>query len=403
MVPGPNHSVAVMKDRIVGGWDYALKCVEFIARMNPLTNFEIVFGHAKEFGDIPELPYYKNIKFHTYVVSKLALGLKFPNQPSSQHGALLNFALKKHRLVTEFYAVIDPDCYLLQSNTFELLTNHMRSNGIDVIGISYPATFPKTYYWDFPTAYFQLMHSISCPPNKLNFLPDESSFIKDKLQQGGIGVPTPRVVKVLFKIPIFFREFAIKTYKKLLLGRGTITVFLGYLLRNLLYQGQPLFRDTGWDNRENLKELRTEVIPYLVLAKNLQTNFNSQNYLDNNNDVKVSGIDPAWHFYSNGVYETRVFGKQFFRYRLLIMLLNKRAIDRSIFPATSLITGASVFQSILSPVDWGGMRAAFEYHWRGKPFCIHLGHSAKSSQHIDMYRLDILLLHIMAEAGRSDH
>jgi hypothetical protein len=163
MVPGPNNTGERNKKIILRGWDYAFKNIEYISELNPLTNFEIVFAHAQEFGEIPVLPKFSNIKFYTYSVSKFNLDLEFVDEPSSQHGSLLNFVLNEHVLSTQFYAVLDPDCYLLQHNSFDQLINHMITYDKDIIGISYPHTASKAYYWDFPTAYFQLMDASSCP------------------------------------------------------------------------------------------------------------------------------------------------------------------------------------------------------------------------------------------------
>ena len=394
MIPGPSSTSVGKKNRIVGGWAYALKSVEFIAKLNPSTNFEIVFGCAREFGDIPEFPYFKNINFHTYTVNLLSLGLVFPNNPSSQHGALLNFVLKRHKLNTVFYAILDPDCYLIQPNTFSQLSHYMMSNNVDVLGISYPSDLPRNYYWDFPTAYFQLINSISCQPNRLNFLPDESAYVKVKGQH--------RIAKILFKLSKFLKRLILEAYHRLFFQTikhgGGITVFLRSLPSTLPYRGQPLKRDTGWVNRENLNNLRAEIIPYIVFVENLYTKFNSQEYLANNHDVKASGIDPAWHFLRYGVYENRTFGKQSFPHRLLISSLKKYRFDQSVYPATSLKAGISVFESILVPIDWGNLRSAFEYHWKEKPFCIHLGHKAKKHQNEDLYKLGILLVHLILEA-----
>lgn len=389
-VPGPNHVAALMKDGIAGGWDYALKNIEFIVKLNPSTRFEVVFSHAKEFGEVPPLPNYPNVHFHVYLESKFNLGLKFPDQPSSQHGGLLNFALAQHALNSDYYAILDPDCYLLQQNTFNRLINHMNVETLDIIGVSYPSTLPKAYYWDFPTAYFQLMNSLTCPPIKLNFLPDESKFVIDKRQPGGAGVPSPGAIKAIFKLPKIFKRFLTRILQVMSHRHDSISVFFTHLPLNTPYRNQDLFRDTGWFNRESLKNFKTEVIPHLVSIKSVRSHFDSNEYLSNNDDVSGSGIDPTWHFMSNGIYENRSFGKQKFRFNLLIKLLSKGSFDPAIYPATSLESGESLFKSIVGPVKWGSMERAFEYHWKGLPFCLHLGHSGKSTKSEDMFKLDVL-------------
>jgi hypothetical protein len=390
-----------MKDGIAGGWAYALKNIEFIAKLNPSTKFEVVFSHAKEFGEVPPLPNYSNVKFHIYLESKSNLGLAFPDQPSSQHGGLLNFALAQHVLNTHYFAVLDPDCYLLQYNTFDRLINHMSIEGLDIIGVSYPSTLPKAYYWDFPTAYFQLMNSLTCPPVNLNFLPDESKFVIDERQPGGAGVPSTGTIKVIFKLPKFFKRLVIRILRVTSRRYDSISIFLTHLPLNRPYRNLDLFHDTGWLNRKSLEKSKTEVIPHLVSIKKISSHFDANQYLLNNNDVLSSGIDPTWHFLSNGIYENRSFGKQNWWYSLLIKSLRKSDFDPAIYPATSLVSGESLFKSIGKPVNWGNMERAFEYHWKGLPFCLHLGHSGKSTKSEDMFKLDVLENHLVSKMEES--
>lgn len=390
-----------MKEGIAGGWDYALKSIELVAKLNPSTKFEVVFSQAKEFGEVPSLPEYSNVSFHVYLESKSNLGLKFPDQPSSQHGGLLNFALAQHSLRTDYYAILDPDCYLLQQNLFERLINHMKVEGLDIVGVSYPSSLPKAYFWDFPTAYFQLMNSFTCPPIKLNFLPDESTFALDERQPGGASVPSPRAIQATFKLPKNLKRLLIRILRVASRRHDSIAIFLTHLHLNRPYRNQDLFRDTGWFNRISLEKYKFEIIPHLVSAKNVRSHFDANQYLLNNDDVLKSGIDPTWHFLSNGIYENRSFGKQNFWYSLLIKSLRKGNFDPAIYPATSLVSGESLLKSMVEPVKWGNMERALEYHWQGQPFCLHLGHSGKSTKSEDMFKLDVLENHLVSNMEES--
>lgn len=398
-IPGPNNVAALMKNGIAGGWDYALKNIELIAKLNPSTNFEVVFAHALEFGEVPKMPKFSNVNFHIYLVSKTKLGLVFQDQPSSQHGGLLNYALHNHLLQTDFYAILDPDCFLLQKNVFDQMINHMRSHNLDILGVGYPSTLPKAYYWDFPTAYFQMMYSSSCPPIKLNFLPDESTFVMDVRQPGGAGVPSPGAIKTIFKLPKFLKFLILRFMHLLTTRNNAVTVFLRHLPLNRPYQGKDLFHDTGWFNRESLKHLRVEIIPHLISENKVSFHFDSKQYLLKNHDVRESGIDPAWHFLANGIYENRAFGKQPLWLLLLIKRLGRRSFDHLIYPATSLVGGKSILKSIAVPIKWGNMERAFEYHWNGQPFCLHLGHAGKTTKSEDMFKLDLLQNHLISKTG----
>ncbi len=392
MVPGPWIRGEREKD-ILGGWDYAFKSIEFISELNPLTNFEVVFSHAQEFGEIPVLPKFSNIKFYIYSVSKFNLELKFPDNASSQHGGLLNYVLNEHVLSTEYYVILDPDCYLLQHNTFDHLINHMKTYDLHIIGISYPHTASKAFYWDFPTAYFQLMDSSSCPVGKLNFLGDESTFKTNERVHGGSGFRNTKILEFL-KIKRNILKFLKFLFKSNILA----SIFLSNLSRNIAYIGQDLARDTGWMNRKTLSHLKVEVIPNLVITEILKSNFNSNAYLNYNEDVYVSKVDPIWHFLSNGIYENRSYGEQNFWYSLLIKLFSGYNFDPAIYPALNLVSGESFFNYLSLPANAVYPRGS-EYQWRGEPFCIHLGHSGKTNSFQDMVNLDIIKNHFISLAG----
>jgi hypothetical protein len=158
-VPGPNHSPGIIQTGINGGWLYALKNMEFLSSLNPEVHFTIILGHLVEFGDIPELPEFDNIEFEIFETTIENLNLKYPRNPSSQHGAILNYLFEKHHPKTKFFGVIDPDCYVVQFNGIRNLMSYLDESELSMIGASYPSTWDKAYYWDFPTAYFQLMNS----------------------------------------------------------------------------------------------------------------------------------------------------------------------------------------------------------------------------------------------------
>jgi hypothetical protein len=389
-IPGPNHVKALVEEGIAGGWDYALKAIEFIETLNPDTYFDVVFGHLAEFGEVPVLPNSPKINFITHTALKSELKIRYPNQPSSQHGALLNFTLAAHRLTTQYYAILDPDCYLLLPNAFVKLREAMENENLTMMGVSYPTTLPKTYYWDFPTAYFQIMNSNACPPSDLNFLPDEKTFVVDKRQPGGAGVPSAKSTNLVFKLPRFARRFVFRISVKLLNENKRFLIFLSHLHLNLPYKENVLFRDTGWSNREKFLNSPIRVIPHLVQAIEIDSGFDALAYADCNPDVAEAEIDPSWHFFTNGIHENRPIGHQHMRFRLLRKYLGKSFVDSKTHPATSITMGESIFRSIMVPIKWGKMEQAFEYHWDGKPFCLHLGHSGKSSKFEDMFKLNEL-------------
>jgi hypothetical protein len=388
LVPGPSNIPGIMRNEIAGGWDYAVKAVEFIHLLNPNSHFDIVFGHFDEFGDVPTLPKFENIDYFIYTAEKDELELLYPNQPSSQHGALLNFSLKHHNLKTKFYAVLDPDCYIILPNAFELLQEEMVRNELAIIGVSYPVNLPKTYYWDFPTAYFQLMNSELCPINKLNFIPDEKSFVTNTQHPGNASLPLSEMSKIIALMPRFLKKLILRIFLGLTRSPKLVLLLISGFYLNFPYRNMELSRDTGWFNRHYLQNLKREILPHMIMETNLDFRFNVLEYEKYNPDLEFSNINRFWHFLVHGVFENRAIGKQPIGVRLLKKLFKAVNISSQVHPASSITMGIPTLNLIPAPINWGNMLNSFEYRWRERPFCIHLGHSGKSTKYEDMYKLD---------------
>jgi hypothetical protein len=390
VVPGPSNVPGIMRDGIAGGWDYAIKAVEFIHLLNPNSQFDIVFSHLDVFGDVPKLPNFENVNYFIYTAKSNDLDLLYPNQPSSQHGALLNFSLKRHNLSTKYYAVLDPDCYIILPNAFELLQEYMERSQLAIIGVSYPVNLPKTYYWDFPTAYFQLMNSELCPTHKLDFIPDEKSFVLNSKHPGAASLPLPKISKLISHMPRFLKKSILRIFSTFARGSTFVSlVFLGFYL-NYPYRNSALSRDTGWFNRVNLHNLKTEILPHLVKKVDLNFRFNVIEYEKCNPDLEFSNVNRYWHFLVHGIFENRLIGKQPIGVQLLKKIFKSLDISFQVHPASSIAMGIPTMISHQAPIKWGNMSNSFEYYWREKPFCIHLGHSGKSTKYEDLFKLDAI-------------
>jgi hypothetical protein len=388
LVPGPSNVRGIMRDGIAGGWDYALKAVEFIQLLNPNTQFDIVFGHLVDFGDVPTLPKFENVNYFIYTAEKNDLNLLFPNQPSSQHGALLNFSLKHHNLNTKFYAVLDPDCYVILPNAFKLLQQNMVQNELAIIGVSYPVNLPKTYYWDFPTAYFQLMNSELCPTHKLNFIPDEKSFIINAQHPGDASLPIPKISKLVALMPNFLKKIILRILSRFFRSSRLVSLFISGFYLNFPHRNLELSRDTGWFNRDYMQNLKTEILPHLIKEVNLHFSFNVLEYEKYNSDLEFSNVNRFWHFLVHGVFENRAIGKQPISVLFLKKLFTGVNVSPQVHPASSITMGIPFLMLLQAPINWGNMLNSFEYRWREKPFCIHLGHSGKSTKYEDMFKLN---------------
>lgn len=389
-VPGPTKSEAILAENIPGGWQYSIENLRYLSDLNPETEFEIVFGHLNSFGPVPELPTIDRVTVHVYVLDELDLAIGTNPLPNLQHGAILNQILRGHRLTTESYAVLDPDCYILMPNAFNKLLSHMSEKKLQIIGVSYPTTLPKVYYWDFPTAYFQLMMADRIQPRDLDFLPDRASFVEDEVQPGGAGLPTPKILSRLLKLSRI-SNFPIQRILNSWRNQDKTFFVLAYsVLFNLPYRKLPLFRDTGWSNREMYKGVGFEVLPHRVDSVKLRNSINVVEYLKSNPDVAKSAVDPRWHAVMHGIPEGRKIGNQPLFWSRLAVLLRPKIPKPEVFPATSIYAGTSIFQSFSIGMDIGKMGSGYEYFWDSKPFCIHLGHGGKDDIDQDIQRLQKL-------------
>jgi hypothetical protein len=398
-VPGPSSSPGLLQEQIEGGWAYALENLKFLTALNPDFQLEVVFGHVKEFGAIPIIPNFPKINIHVYETSLTELSSNVDLKPAEQHGAILNFILSSHVLKTEFYLVLDPDCYVVKKNALYELINHMNQFNLDIVGASYPTTLPKVYYWDFPTAYFQLMRRLNCEPGTLDFLPERTSLVADTGLATANSAPFAKtfglIAKFIKRFGIPIKEFLNKTQN----NKFFFIQFTFYFYINFIYRKTPLFRDTGWKNRIKYRGLNSEIIPHRINLIEVRAGLNQTEYLSHNEDVRTSGIDPTWHALMHGIYEKRNFGKQNKLWAITHRLLGSGELDSAIFPATSAVMGKSFLSAMKITNGLGNFLYSYEYFWNHEPFCIHLGHGGKDGASKDILKLEEIKSQIMEFTG----
>ena len=386
-VPGPSTSPGVIGENIPGGWAYAIESIKFLVELNPQFQLNVVFGHVKEFGPIPVIPTLPKVDFYVYETSLTELSDFVFVGPAQQHGAILNHILSAHKLQTKFYAILDPDCYLIQKNALHHLIAHMKKYDLDMIGVSYPTTFQKVYYWDFPTAYFQLMNSNNCEPSALDFLPEQTSLIAGTGLATSKNVPLAKTFRLVATLAKRFRIPVKRIMGNLRNSRIGLLQFVYYFYSNFFYRNTPLFRDTGWRNRKTLDSLKVEVIPHRVRMITIRAGLNENEYLLENPDVEESGVNPTWHALMHGVYEERKIGRQIKMWKVFNRLLRNGSLVSRNYPATSVIMVDSFLSSIEFQNGAGNFGYSYKYFWNRKPFCIHLGHGGKQNAETDLPRL----------------
>lgn len=402
-VPGPSSSPGLLSNEIEGGWAYAIENLEFLTALNPDCQLNVVFGHVKEFGPIPVIPNYPKINLHVYETSLAELSNTVDLEPAEQHGAILNFILSTHVLQTKFYLILDPDCYVIKKNAFHQLIDYMNQINLDMIGVSYPTTFPKVYYWDFPTAYFQLMNRTNCEPDTLDFLPQQTSLVAGTGLATSISAPFARTFGLIAK---FIKRFRFPLKKILIKAQNSnflLLQFTFYFYTNFIYRNTPLFQDTGWKNREKYFEFNFEIIPHRINPKSVGAGFDELAYQSGNIDIQESGIDATWHALMHGIYEKREMGKQNRIWKLLRRVLGSGSLIPSNFPATSVVMSKSFLNSMNVTNGLENFQYSYEYFWKHQPFCIHLGHGGKNGATKDILKLEEIKSQIMGFIeNRSD-
>lgn len=398
-VPGPSSSPGLLREEIEGGWAYALENLEFLTALNPECHLDVVFGHVKEFGPIPAIPNFPKVNLHVYETSLAELSTMVDLEPAEQHGTILNFILSSHVLQTKFYLILDPDCYVIKKNAFHQLIDYMNQFDLDMIGVSYPTTFPKVYYWDFPTAYFQLVNRENCEPGTLDFLPQRTALVAGTGIATTISAPFARTFGLIAKFIKRFK-FPLKDFlNRAQNSKSSFLLFTFYFYTNYIYRKTPLFRDTGWKNRSRHCGLNFEVIPHRINPIKVCAGLNVKEYLSDNSDVQASGIDPTWHALTHGIYEKRKFGRQNRIWTLSHKLLGDGSLIPATFPATSVIMSNSFLDSMKISNGLGNFRYSYEYFWKHEPFCIHLGHGGKDGAINDIFKLKEIKSQIMESTG----
>lgn len=398
-VPGPSTSPGLLRENIGGGWAYALENLEFLLALNPDCQLEVVFGHVKEFGAVPTIPNFPRINLHVYETSLIELSDLAIVEPAQQHGAILNYILTAHNLQTPFYVILDPDCYIVKKNALHQLIDHMLQFNLDMIGVSYPTTLPKVYYWDFPTAYFQLMNRISCEPTTLDFLPERTALAAGTGIATAKSAPFARTFGFAAKLVKRFNIPVKKIMDNTQNGNLGFSQFIFYFYTNFIYRNTPLFRDTGWKNRRTYNELNLEIIPHRVNPMVIRAGLNEAEYLLANDDVRESGINPTWHALMHGIYEKRIIGSQGQMWALFNHLLGNGTLFSKNFPATSIFMAESFLSSMKYENGVGNFQYSYEYFWNHEPFCIHLGHGGKENATKDISKLAAMRSQIMEFPG----
>ena len=298
VIPGPSKIKLDESSDWIGGIAFVEFQIELFSDLNPGVGFRWHLGFLEDQVESNQLLTDRdNIK--NYIFKKSELKLKYVDNPSSQHGALLNLLLErieKHH--SRFIIIIDPDFFILKRNWIHNLLDYMENKSVAILGASYPETDCRLYY-DFPTAYFSVIDLSLISINKLDYLPDENCMkMSDRTPWKSDSLPN------------------LNGYSRVVSKNNKLNEFL-FLLQSIFRwrNKQTFFRDTGWKVRKVFKN-RVKHEEFLFLD-NLAYEFKAEDerslvnevdpefYLEKYADIKNSSMEPVYHFQNHGKKEWR--------------------------------------------------------------------------------------------------
>lgn len=373
-VLGPSKTKRFDGTTFHGGWTFLRTNLKILKRVCEAHNLSIlvIVGNHETFGfdsqdEFPDC----DSKFECRVINVNPNDdANFIGNSGLQHGMILNHLLMECPPHTEFFGIIDPDCFIIDGQALEEIMRRMSIEGLGSVGVTYPNTFPPNYYWDFPVAYFQIFNNRIVDASKLNFMPAISMKPKSGLR---------RLFLENSLVGLLLRKRIMKIVKVVRNRNGLLELFIFLLLQRYLENSASTCKDTGWQNREYFtnNHINTEIIPVLFQSpKPTLPFFDSKTYIEANLDLG-SNIDPTVHFLLHGIFENRDIGHQSLLVRVLVGFVRRKGtILKEIHPISSL----DVVSNEIGEVSGKNFpRMGFTYTYKGLPFCIHLGHSAKDN------------------------
>lgn len=378
-VSGPSESARFDGTKFYGGWRFLkrnLEIWEYYCGQDSDLEVSFYIVHDKSFGDINELKIQSNTPNFKISVIEVESSTVIYRNGSQQHGELLNYILRTHPPISKFYAVIDPDCYLLNVRSLKKVLVRMQRESIPSAGVSYPNLFPPQYYWDFPVAYFQIFWQPKIPVEFLDFVPGYENSLEENLRDSKIPLLST-IIK--FK---FIRKFGVYLFDKIRESNSILWkamyLFLSRYTRKNVYEA----KDTGWKNRLTFQESKIPslVIPiYCEQKKIFLPFFNHKEYRIANCDLPPQ-FNSSFHFILHGLYENRHIGDQSFFYRELARRVRTRGIiEKSQHPLSSVEVKILEQPPMNEEKIIQNLARAYLYLFEGAPFCVHLSHALKKN------------------------
>ncbi len=377
---------------VPGGQEYLSLNLSLLARLNVDINFQVQVAHSIYHGELSEFKRYPNMDIVLQEYSESNFKGLQALDPVSQHGALMNKLIQEFPPTSRYVVILDPDCYAIEKNLISKCIKEMRDFEISVVGVPYPAWYPKEYTWKTPQLYFSIFDTERIALLDIDLCAGSNDVEKQvSAYQSSEGLAlklTRRIMHILLKMRLV--ELSNPVY--LVLGAK-----INFLLRR--FEINP--KDTGWRIGNLLEKNHIE---YKVFSSILKDNFeipgfNPSEYLESNLDLSNIDRHLGWHFLSQGLFEARQIGNQGYFPRMLHKFVGSDIIDKSKWPSTSLLGRDKVSNSNDLEIVLQAIPAADFYAFNGK-FCLfHIGSKGKGQIRNEIEILDGIVTEFAARGA----
>lgn len=355
---------------VPGGQDYLTRNLSLLARLNNDIHFQVKVAHSIYHGQLSEFKQYPNLEIVVQEYSESNFTCLEMLDPVVQHGALLNRLIQDFPPTSRFVLILDPDCYCVEKNLLSKCIKEMDEFDISVVGVPYPAWYPKEYTWKTPQLYFSIFDTKKIDLLELDLRAgdggEKNQEYVPKYSEGFVLKTARRIRQILLKMHI------VKMAKPIEI---VLRMKVDFLLRR--FEISP--KDTGW-RIGILIEKRN--INYKVLPNILKENFkvhgfNEAEYLKANSDINNIENHLGWHFLTQGLIEGRILGKQGCLPRFISKFIGSDVNDLSKWPSSSILGRNKVSNSEDLELVLKNIPAADYYAFNGK-FCLfHIGSKGK--------------------------
>ncbi len=390
VVAGP--SIVYFGGRNVpGGFEYLSRNLSLLAALNGNVNFEVNIAHSVYHGSLYDFKQYPNMIVRIYEFDGEQIsGLK-ELDPVVQHGTLLNELFRKSPPHSRYVLILDPDCFAIEEKFVSSCIQKMRDTGVAIMGVPYPAWYPKEYSLRTPQLYFCLFDRNEIEVEKIDLRAGNS--LNKSL--GNLKLPRRLMLS------------ATRRLRAELLANGVIKV--DGLTETLLNSKSSLIQkrfeinplDTGWRVGALLdsEDISFETFPNILKTELGIPGFNRKEYLKVNVDLSHISGHIGWHLLAHGLIEDRRLGRQGLLPKFLKSFMRSKVADLTKWPASSflgreLVSNPSDLSLLLNAIP-----AADCYSFNGKFSIFHLGSKGKGHLQNELEILD----HVLSKFVRKRH